>query len=144
MTSVDWTDLVTAFEWASAGGEGDNAAFIDSTTGAVFCTGDDIEPEEAIPEDLETSDRYLAIPTKVDLDLGKRLALSFVGEQLPDDFDRVSNFFRKAGAYSRFKDLLADRGKLDVWYAFEQAARQRALHAWCSDNGIEPTGAPDA
>ena len=93
--------------------------------------------EEDIPADLETSDTYLAVPTKRDLDLGNRLALSFVGNELPDDYDTAANFFRKRGAYSRFKDLLSARGALQTWYDYEENATRAALRAWCAENGLE-------
>jgi hypothetical protein len=142
MTAVKWTELIDAYEWASFGDAFDNAAFVDLDTGAVLCTSESQEMDDEVPDDLEESDRYLPLPTKTDLDLGKRLALAFAGEQIPEHYERVAGYFRKAGAYSRFKDLLADRGKLEAWYAFEQAAKERALRAWCTDNEIELIDAP--
>lgn len=35
----------------------------------------DLEDEENLPDDLKTSDRYLAVPHRNDLDLGRRLVL---------------------------------------------------------------------
>lgn len=142
MTAVKWTELIDAFEWASFGGAFDNAAFVHLDTGAVFCTSESQELDEEVPDDLETSDRYLPVPAKADLDLGRRLVLSFADEQLPEDYERVVGYFRRAGAYSRFKELLMDRGKLEAWYAFEKEATERALRAWCVDNQIELTDAP--
>ncbi len=36
-------------------------------------------------------------------------------EYLPDDHERVRQFFRRKGAYSRYKDLLDKRGLLEKW-----------------------------
>ena len=96
--------------------------------------------EEEIPEDLETSDRYIAIPHKNDLDLGSELALRFAAEELPGLCNRVEQFFRHRGAYARFKELLASEGCLDKWYAFEAESTERALRNWCTDNDINVVG----
>jgi hypothetical protein len=87
-----------------------------------------------LPDDLETSDRYIAIPHKNDLDLGNRLALRFVEEQLPDRYSDAEDCFRRRGAYARFKELLAAEGSLEKWYAFEAESTERALRHWCKAN----------
>ncbi|SOE87845.1 hypothetical protein SAMN05446935_8509 [Burkholderia sp. YR290] len=93
--------------------------------------------DEEIPDDLETSDRYLAIPHKNELDLGRSLVLHFVAHELPACYDQVEGFFQRQGAYARFKDLLARKGVLERWYAFEADAVEGALSRWCAENGIE-------
>ncbi len=65
------------------------------------------------------------------------MVFEFVEQRLPDEYDRVTSFFRKAGACARFKDMLEYKGALQEWYDFENSARQRALKEWCRDNGIE-------
>jgi hypothetical protein len=70
--------------------------------------------------------------------------LAFVAAELPDDYDTVAGFFRRRGAYGRFKDLLDARGKLQRWYEFENQATEDALRDWCADNGIQlAPGGPD-
>jgi hypothetical protein len=54
--------------------------------------------EEDVPDDLETSDRYIAIPHKNDLDLGRRLALRFAAQELPDRYEQAKDFFRRLSA----------------------------------------------
>ena len=93
--------------------------------------------DEDLPEDLGSSDRYLEVPHKNDLDLGRRLALAFVNKELPDDADTVAAFFRRRGAYRRFKELLNARGMLQQWFDFESRATEKALRAWCEENGIQ-------
>ncbi len=144
MTAVKWTELIHAFEWANFGRDSENAAFVSLDTGEIFCTSDSQDLDEETPDDLEISDRYLPIPTKAELDLGRELALEFTDEQLPECRERVRGYFHKAGAYSRFKELLADRGELEAWYAFEAAATEQALRTWCADNEIELIDAPAA
>src|ERR1700730_13931274 len=90
------------------------------------------------PEDLEPSDRYIAVPHKNDLGLGRRLALAFVDQELSDEYDTVAGFFGRRGAYGRFKALLQAHGMLERWYEFENRAMEDALLAWCEENGIQP------
>jgi len=58
------------------------------------------------PDDADDEEKYLRIPHKKELDLGKPLVFDFVEEFLPDQFDNVRRIFKRKGAYARFKDLL--------------------------------------
>ena len=49
---------------------------------------------------------------KNDLGLGQDLVMSFIEQELPDEFNTVASYFRKNGAYRRFKDLLEERDQL--------------------------------
>jgi hypothetical protein len=80
---------------------------------------------------VETSDRYIEIPHKNELDLGNSLALRFAEKRLPDRYADVVTFFRRRGAYARFKELLAAEGCLQEWHAFEAESTERALREWC-------------
>src|SRR5437762_1665252 len=115
-------------------------AYISIDTGTIYWISEADPLEEEIPEDLETSDRYIAIPHKNDLDLGSDLALRFAAEELPGLYNRVEEFFRHRGAYARFKELLASKGCLDKWYAFEAKCTERALRSWWVDWSMRPTG----
>src|SRR5436309_335664 len=117
--------------------------YISSDTGTIYWISEVNPVEEEIPEDLETSDRYIAIPHKNDLDLGSDLAFRFAAEQLPGLFNRVEQFFRHRGAYARFKELLASEGCLDKWYAFEAESTERALRNWCTENDINVIGSEE-
>ena len=85
-------------------------------------TSDDLDE---LPDDVGDSEKYLQIPDKRELDLGKPLALDFARQFLPKDFDEVRQLFSKRGAYARFKDLLDRRRALDQWYDFEAKAEER-------------------
>lgn len=80
------------------------------------------------------------MPHKNDLDLGRRLVMAFIDQDLPEDYDTVAAFFHRRGAYGRLKELLAERGKLNVWYDFEKRATDSALRAWCEEAGIRLVG----
>ncbi len=136
---VNATDLRAAFDFVSAGAPFENSASICLDTGRIFWKSDmaDLGTEEDLPADLDTSDRYLPVPHQNDLDLGRRLVLAFIDQELPADHDTVADFFRRRGAYGRFKALLDKRGMLQRWYEFEDRATEQALGAWCEENGIQ-------
>ncbi|MEW5889318.1 MAG: UPF0158 family protein [Pseudomonadota bacterium] len=144
MTTVRFADLRDAFGFVSAGPPSENSAYIDPRTGQIFWVSSMVDIEQDVPDDLETSDRYIAVPHKYDLDLGHALALDFVARELPADFETAKGYFRSRGAYRRFKDLLELRGKVDAWYAFEERAIEEALRDWCRSNDIQLMDDPGA
>ncbi len=137
MVTVKYDDLSAAFDFVSFAAPMEHHAFISLDTGTIYWISELNPLEEEVPEDLETSDRYLAIPHKNDLDLGSDLALRFTAEELPGQYARVEEFFRHRGAYARFKDLLVSEGCLDKWYVFEADSTERALKNWCTENDID-------
>jgi putative CocE/NonD family hydrolase len=118
----------------------ENTAYIRTDTGTIHLVSEAIDEEE--PDDLESSDAYVSVPHKNDLDLGRNLVFAFVEEHMPDDWDTVRDIFRKRGAYGRFKDLLQRRRMLDKWFAYEESATEAAVRAWCEDVGIQLSDAP--
>ena len=137
--AVDAKELRNAFEFVSAGDPVEHRAWICLDTGKLYWRSPDAGlDDEVLPENIDDSDRYLAVPTQHDLGLGRRLALAFAAEELPDDYDIVVGFFRRRGAYGRFKDLLQKCGLLAKWYEFENRATAEALLAWCAEHDIQP------
>lgn len=135
---VTLDDLESALGWVSAGGPFENAAYVSKATGRIFYASDDGDSmtEDELPEDVEDSTRYLPVPHKNDLDLGRDLVLRFVDEHMPGSHDEVRGYFRRRGAYARFKDLLHRAGRLEQWFEYERRATQEALLAWAADNGL--------
>jgi len=134
---VKFDEICEAFEFVNFGGLGENQAFLDLETGAIYYQSDYMDEEEELPEDLDTSDRYISIPDQRDLDLGRRLVDRFVRQYLPDEIGKVRTIFSRSGAYARFKDLLEYRDLLEQWYAFESEAKNRELREWCEMNSID-------
>jgi hypothetical protein len=136
--SVSAVELRDAFEFVSAGSLSEHCAYVCIDTGRIYWTSSmgDLTDED-LPEDLETSDRYIAVPHKHDLNLGRNLVLVFVDQELPDDCDTVRGFFRRKGAYGRFKGLLESRDMLEAWYTFEDNATKAALLGWSEENSIQ-------
>ena len=150
---VRFSELLDAFYFVSVDISYQHEAYINPATGAIFYVSPEIEDESETPDDFETSDRYIAVPHKNDLNLGRDLVFSFVDDELPEHFETVAGFFRRKGAYRRFKDFLYRRDLLDKWHAFESRATENELRAWAKAQGIEFTderpqagqeGTPDA
>jgi Uncharacterised protein family (UPF0158) len=138
-TRVSRFDLENAFEFASMGGTGEHYAYINKETGEIYLHSDLVGELDEMPDDIENDEKYLQIPDKKELGLGKPLVLAFAREFLPDDYDKVRAIFSRRGAYARFKDLLQHRRAVDRWHAFEDKALQDAMREWCELNDIELT-----
>lgn len=132
---VKLADLLYAFEILNAGDAFDDQAYISLETGAICIVSKTMEIREG-PEDIAESDKYLAIPGRRDLELGRKLVLSFVDQEAPDQSDVVYDIFSRKGAYAKFKQWLVAHRKLDAWYAFESRATEQALRDWCAIYGI--------
>jgi len=143
MVRVKYDDLSAAFDFVSFAAPMEHRAYISLDTGAIYWISEMNPIEEDVPDDLDTSDRYIAIPHKNDLDLGSDLVLRFAAEKLPDRYATVDGFFRHPGAYARFKELLATEGCLDEWYAFEAESIEKALKNWCAENDIHTVATDD-
>jgi plasmid stabilization system protein ParE len=133
-------ELLYAFEFVSAGQPMEHEAYLCVTTGVIHYRSELGDDEEPLPDDIDDAEKYIAIPHRSDLGLGKRLVLDFAGEVLPDALADVEQIFRHKGAYARFKNLLEYRGMLQQWYDYEEKKKQDALRQWCHDRGIEIHG----
>lgn len=134
--AVSLDDLVAAFEFVSFDGQAEHRAYICTDTGTIHYLTDDPKLNEGVPEDIEESDQYIAVPDKRELDLGRDQVFAFVARELPDEWDTVRDLFRRRGAYRRLKDFLQTTGMLEKWYQFEQKSSEDALRSWCGENEI--------
>lgn len=138
MTTVKLDDLRSAYEWVTFAADSGNAAYLCLVTGAIFLTSElDPSLDVALPDDLESSDRYIGIPDKRDLELGTTLVFRFVEERMPHRRDEVTAYFTRRGGYARFNALLRSDGMLAHWNAYEEAATDAALRSWCAEHGIK-------
>jgi len=125
-----------AFEFVSLGQPMEIEAYLDRETGAIYWQSDHTDLSDALPDDIGDADRYIAIPHKKDLGLGKTLALQFTAEYLPAQLDLVRQIFSHPGAYVSFKELLIAQEMLSKWHTYEQESCDAALRPWCADHGI--------
>lgn len=135
---VKFNDIFEAFSFVSMGEMYMNSATLCLETGEVFYISEFGDSNE-LPEDIDDPVKYIEIPHKNELNLGKPLVLEFVAIHIPEDFDEVDSFFRNRGAYSKFKNLLNTKGLLAKWYEFEEQEQVKALREWCKDNSINIT-----
>lgn len=136
-TRVKLSELVDAYEWAGATGPYENAAYVCRASGRIWQVSDFDDAGEEPPDDIGDDSLYLGVPNKNELDLGRRLALRWCAQRLPEHYERVRGFFAARGAYAQFKNLLDEVDLLDDWHAFEARGVEDALRAWAADNAIE-------
>jgi hypothetical protein len=136
-----FADIQDAFDMVNVGGPGEHQALVSRETGRVYYRyseySDQAEFSDELPDDADDEEKYVAIPDKRELDLGKSLVLDFAREVMPDDFEDVRRIFSRRGAYQNFKDLLARRGARERWYEYEAKTTEEALRKWCTLNEIE-------
>lgn len=136
---VKFAEIRDAFDFVSFGQPMEHEAYLSLETGEIYWHSEYGDNEESLPDDIDT-EKYVAIPHKNDLGLGKALALTFAEEHLPELSDKMREIFSHSGAYARFKDLLESRGKLQQWYEYEERVSEKALREWCKESGIEIDG----
>jgi hypothetical protein len=112
---VSLKEILEAFEIVCAGGGDEDQAFLGKQSGKLYSHSELWDDPDILPDDSGDSEKFLQIPDKRELDLGKPLPLDFARQFLLNDFDDVLQFFSRRGAYARFKDLLDRRGVLDQW-----------------------------
>ena len=134
--ALSFSDLQLAFEFVSSGGMGENEAYLDRRSGKIYWHSEFGDNDEELPDDIG-DEKYISIPDKRELDLGKPLVLDFACEFLSDDYDEVRHIFSRRGAYRRYRELLVRRGALERWYDFSNKSEETALRKWCAENGIE-------
>ena len=137
VVAIPYDEIASAFEFVSSAAPAEHNAYISLDTGQIHWVSELLSVDEEIPADLDTSDRYICVPHKNDLDLGRKLVLRFVEREMPEAHDQVRAIFQRKGAYSRFKDLLESKRQLEKWYRFEAEAHDKALREWCAENGIQ-------
>jgi hypothetical protein len=137
---VKFEDLFSAFEFVSAGHPMEHQAYLCVETGTIHYHSEIVGDDEPAPDDLDDAEKYIPIPHKNDLDLGKRLALRFADQYLVDADDDVHEIFARKGAYARFKSVLEQRGLLQQWYEFEERSKKEALLLWCEETQIKAHG----
>ena len=135
-TPIKLDALEDALLFVGAGEMFGNAAWVCRDTGNVLCHSEDTDDFGPLPEDIDDAERYVAVPDKRGLDLGKPLALEFARTQLPACYEQVCAMFAHRGAYARFKDLLERHQSLDAWHQWEAEQTRQALRAWCADNSL--------
>jgi hypothetical protein len=133
---INFNEIEDAFFYVSMEQMYMHSAVLCRETGEIYYTSEMGDSDE-LPDDVDDQDKYISIPHKNELDLGKSLVLDFTSEHMPDELEKVYGIFRRKGAYSRFKELLEAKGLLDTWYKYEESHQKEALREWCHENNID-------
>lgn len=113
-------------------------AWVCLDTGEVLVRSEAIDEELApLPDDIETSDRYVPVPRVGNLALGLELVFDFADAALPDDAERVRDMFKRAGGYREFSELVEQQGLSGHWHVFREAQTRAVLGAWCEQHGLQ-------
>jgi len=131
-----FSDVRNAFDFVSLGRPLENEAHLDRETGTIYWQSDHADLSDTLPDDIGNAHRYVPIPHKTDLGLGKPLAIQFTTEYLPAQLVSVRELFSRPGAYARFKELLVQQEMLNAWHTYEQDSCDLALRQWCADHGV--------
>jgi hypothetical protein len=136
-----FADIQDAFDTINMGGPDEHQALVCRKTGKVYYRyseySDQTEFSDELPDDANDEEKYVWIPDKRELDLGKSLILDFARDVMPGDFEEIREIFSRRGAYQNFKALLAQKGARDRWYEYEAKTIEEALRKWCRLNDIE-------
>lgn len=136
---INYSDIETAFVFVSMSPPYEHYAYLNKETGEIYFVSE-IGDSNELPDDLEENEKYVSIPHKNDLGLGRNLVFDFVADNLPDEFEKVQSIFGNKGAYARYKDLLESKGQLQAWYDFESRAIEETLRVWCETKELVLTG----
>jgi len=107
--AASFQEILFAFEFVTGSGVGMHEAFLCRRTGKIYWRSELSDLDEfndELPDDIEDDEKYVAIPDKRELGLGKPMVLDFAREFLPNDFDEVRYIFSKRGAYRKFRALV--------------------------------------
>jgi hypothetical protein len=135
---MKYDDIENAYYFVSMSPPYEHSVVLCKESGEMYYISAMGDSDE-LPEDADDPERYLDIPHKNDLDLGKSLVTDFAAEFCPEESRKVHDIFSRKGAYSRYKELLESKGLLDKWYDFEKRRTEEELRKWCGENGVELT-----
>ena len=133
---INIQQIIEGVELRSFGQEWEYEGYLDKETGELYFDPSCAVDLEPLPEDIE-DEKYVALPHKKELGLGKELVLKFAASHIPQDYKKIESMFSQRGAYARFKDYLANQDMLDQWYEYEKQALHDAVKAWCQSEEID-------
>lgn len=140
MASVNADDLEDAVLMVSEAGPGDEA-WVSLDTGAIHVRSRLVDATPApLPDDIDSSERYVPVPSIGKLNLGLQLVFDFADAAMPDVADRVHQMFKRADGYQEFSALLEQRGQGERWHDFREAQTRAVLAGWCAEHGLQLAG----
>jgi hypothetical protein len=151
-TTVKLKDLIDALEEQSDS----MLPFLDRDTGEAFVISEerlansedlgeveleamqDWEREEArVAHAIATTDRYLALPDRFEVDEWNIMREFSEGVQNDEARAVLLGVTRGSHAFRRFKNEIANRNLSSSWFAYRSKAFEEVVRAWCEEHGIE-------
>lgn len=129
-------------------------AYLDRETGETHLISEewlsysDSEPEEieSLPDwqkevvelavRIESSDRYLALPSRFDMNEWSVMERFCHEVKRDDQRSRLLDAVHGAGAFRRFKDQIASLDLWEPWNKFRRQAFGEIVTEWCEENSI--------
>jgi len=62
MVAVQYEEILSAFEFVGSAAPMGHSAYVSLDTGKIYWTSELASVDEDLPDDLDTSDRYLVVP----------------------------------------------------------------------------------
>ncbi len=131
---MNFDDIQNAFQFVSMAPRYTNNAILRLDNGRIYYLSG-LGDSDQLPDDIDDH-KFVEIPHKNYLDLGKQLVFHFASARLPDDLPQIKKIFSRKGAYTRYKCLLVKKGLLDEWSRFEEQQTKSALKKWCVENEV--------
>ena len=124
---VSLKDIREAFEFVCAASGGEHQAFLCRQSGKLYCHSELCDDLDILPDDIDDAEKFLPIPHKRDLDLGKPVALNFAGQFLPGDFDDVQTIFQQKGRLRQIQGSVGAKRRARSMVRFRGESRGRSL-----------------
>lgn len=94
---IAYSNVEMAFIFVSMSPSGEHYAYLNKETGGTCCISE-IGDSDQLPDDLEERGKFINIPHKNDLGLGRKLVFDFVSANFPEQFEKVHGIFSRKGA----------------------------------------------
>ena len=135
---VSLKDIREAFEFVCAGGGGEHQAFLCKQSGKLYCHSDLCDDLDILPNDIDDTEKFLQIPDKKELDLGKPLALDFRPPIPARRLRRRSTIFQQKGRLRQILRICWVEGACSISGTISRRKpRKEHLRMWCDLNSIE-------
>ncbi len=94
---MKYLDIENAFLFISMAPPDEHCAYLDKETGEAYYVST-LGDSDELPDDLEENEKYISVPHKNDLNLGRELVFDFISVNLPEEYDRIRGIFSRKGA----------------------------------------------
>jgi hypothetical protein len=116
--------------------EAESESESESESDSIFPLADWQKEEVELARRIQSSDRYLALPGRWEVNEWNIMAEFCDQITRADIRARFADSIRGRGAFRRFKDQLGHFGLWDQWNKFRRHAFGEIMREWCEEMGI--------